>query len=273
MVSPTNARERALAAAFVDVADTMVDEYDILDLLYRVAAHSVHLLDVDAAGLLLADGRGHLRLLASSDEQARLIELFQLQTQQEGGPCLDCYHSGQPVTAIDLAQYHQRWPGFVVEAQRQGFHTVHALPMRLREEVIGGLNLFRSKTTPLNMEDLRLGQALADIATIAILQQRALSHRELIIEQLQGALHSRITIEQAKGALAYRGNISIDAAFHRLRSYARDHRLKLSDLARRVLVDRNQAQHVLEDTHTQHGRVVAGKGRSLMSEHATWRLR
>lgn len=121
-------------------------------------------------------------------------------------------------------------------------------PQRLRDEVIGGLNLFRTKITPLNPDDLRLGQALADIATIAILQQRTLSHRELIIEQLQGALHSRITIEQAKGALAYHGDINIDAAFHRLRSYARDHRQKLSDLAHRVLADRDQAQHILEET-------------------------
>jgi transcriptional regulator with GAF, ATPase, and Fis domain len=249
MVSTTG-REMALAAAFIDVSDTIVDDYDILDLLYRVATHSVDLLDVDAAGLLLADGRGHLRLLASSDEQARLVELFQLQTQQGGGPCLDCYRSGQPVAAADLAQWFERWPGFVVEAQRQGFHTVHALPMRLRDEVIGGLNLFRTETTPLNPDDLRLGQALADIATIAILQQRALNHRGLIIEQLQGALHSRITIEQAKGALAYHGDIDIDAAFHRLRSYARDHRQKLSELARRVLADRDQAQHILEETRT-----------------------
>lgn len=250
MVSPTTGRERALAAAFIDVADTLVDDYDILDLLYRVTTHSVHLLDVDAAGLLLTDGRGHLRLLASSDEQARLVELFQLQTQQGGGPCLDCYLSGQPVSAADLAQWFERWPGFVVEAQRQGFHTVHALPMRLRDEVIGGLNLFRTKTTPLNPDDLRLGQALADIATIAILQQRALNHRGLIIEQLQGALHGRITIEQAKGALAYHGDIDIDTAFHRLRSYARDHRQKLSELARRVLAERDQAQQVLEETRT-----------------------
>jgi transcriptional regulator with GAF, ATPase, and Fis domain len=227
----------------------MVDDYDVMDLLYRVATHSVNLLDVTAAGLLITDGRGNLQLLASSNEQARLVELFQLQAQ-DGGPCLDCYHRGQPVTATNLADWYDRWPGFVVEAQRQGFHTVHALPMRLREEVLGGLNLFRAGTTSLNPADLRLGQALADVATVAILQQRAFTHRGVVIEQLQGALHSRVIIEQAKGALAYRGNIDVDTAFNRLRSYARSHRQKLSDLAKQVLADRNQAQHILDEAHT-----------------------
>jgi GAF domain-containing protein len=185
-----------------------------------------------------------VRLLASSNEQARLVELFQLQTNRDGGPCVDCCYTGEPVSAVNLTEHYDRWPGFVIEAQRQGFHTVHALPMRLREQTIGGLNLFRAATTSLPPGDLRLGQALADIAAIAILQQRALTHRGLVIEQLQAALHSRITIEQAKGALSHRGDIDVDTAFSRLRRYARDHGQKLSNLAHQVLEDRDQAQQV-----------------------------
>jgi GAF domain-containing protein len=246
MTTPSPSRESMLMAAFVDVADTMVDDYDVVDLLDRLAAHCVSLLDVAAAGLLLTDGQGNLRLLASSNEQARLVELFQLQTEQHGGPCVDCYRTGEPITAANLSDYHHRWPGFVVAAARQGFHTVHALPMRLRDQTIGGLNLFRQDTTPLDQHDLVLGQALADIATIAILQRRALSRSETLTEQLQGAFNSRVIIEQAKGALSSRGNIDVATAFKVLRSYARAHQQLLGDVCRKVVMDKEQASQVLD---------------------------
>jgi GAF domain-containing protein len=244
MTTPPPPREPELAAAFIDIADTMVADYDVIDLAHRLATHCVDLLDVAAAGLLLADGQGNLGLLASSDEQVRLVELFQLQTEQQG-PCLECFRTGKAVTVANLARSAARWPGFAAEAQRQGFRTVHALPMRLREQVIGALNLFRAGTTALGRHDLALGQALADMTAIAILQQRALARSETLVEQLQGALNSRTLIEQAKGALAKQGRIDVEAAFMVLRRYARSHNRLLSELARAVVTDEDQATLVL----------------------------
>jgi transcriptional regulator with GAF, ATPase, and Fis domain len=243
-------RETALVEAFLDIADTMVADYDVVDLLHRLTRHAVHLLDVDAAGLLAADGRGNLSLLASSNEQARLVELFQLEAD-DGSPCLDCYRSGKPVTAVDLSRWAGRWPGFVGEAQRQGFHTVHALPLRLRTRTIGALNLFRTGNTGLTSSDADLGQALADIAAISILQQRALAHTEVLVEQLQGALNSRVVIEQAKGLLAHAGQLTMDEAFAVLREYARAHNRRLSELARTVTLDHEQARLVLASSRSQ----------------------
>jgi len=250
MTTTSAARGGALAAAFVDLADTMIDDYDVVDLLHRLTAHCVNLLKVAAAGLLLTDARDNLRLLASSNEQARLLELFQLQAEERGGPCVECFETGRPVSAVDLSLWYGRWPGFALEAQRQGFNTVHALPMRLRDQTIGGLNLFRKDITPLPYEDLQLGQALADIATIAILQHRAVARRETFVEQVHGALNSRVIIEQAKGALSHRGGLSVDEAFAALRGYARAHHQLLSDLAREVITDVEQADRVLEFSGT-----------------------
>jgi GAF domain-containing protein len=246
MTGTSLSREPVLTAAFIDIADTMVADYDPIDLAHRLAKHCADLLDVAAAGLLLADGQGNLGLLASSNEQARVVELFQLQTSRRG-PCLDCFHNGTPITAANLSRWRHRWPGFVDEAQRQGFNTVHAMPMILRNQTVGALNLFRTGTTPLSEEDLQLGQALADIATIAILHARALAHSEIVVEQLQGALNSRVTIEQAKGALATRGRIKVDEAFECLRAYARSHNLRLSELARTVIGDEHLSLQVLHD--------------------------
>jgi GAF domain-containing protein len=244
MTTPAHSREIALAAAFTDIADTMVDDYDVVDLLHRVTTYCVRLLDVAAAGILLADGQGGLRLLASSNEQARLVELFQLQNDQDG-PCLECFRTGEPVTVVDLSRRPRRWPGFAAEALRQGFRTVHALPMRLREQTVGGLNLFRADPTPLSEGDVKLGQALAHSATIAILQRRASARSETLIEQLQGALNSRITIEQAKGVLSSAGHIGVDEAFGKLHGFARYHNRLLTEVARTVVTDKEEARRIL----------------------------
>lgn len=244
MTSPNPPREQALTTAFVDLADTMVADYDAVDLADRLTRHCVELLPAAAAGLLLTDEHHQLRLLASSNEQARILELFQLETDQHG-PCLEAFQTGQPVLIENLTQHDHRWPAFAAEARAQGFHAVHALPMRLREHTIGALNLFSHTTTPLSADDQQLGQALADVATIGILQQRTLARSETVIEQLQGALNSRIIIEQAKGALAHHGNIDVDHAFTLLRDYARTHRIRLSDLAQSVSTDPTQASRIL----------------------------
>jgi transcriptional regulator with GAF, ATPase, and Fis domain len=219
-----------LSDTFVELTDTMVAGFDVIDFMHVLTDRSVQLLDVSAAGLLLADPRGELRVVAASSEAARLLELFQLQNDQ--GPCLDCFRSGQPVTAADLTVEAQRWPRFAPAAREAGFAAVQALPMRLREQVIGALNLFR--VVPGNFEpaDIRVGQALADVATIGLLQERSMRHSDTLNEQLQTALNSRVIIEQAKGKLAERLGLDMDDAFKLLRDYARTSNRHLSELAR-----------------------------------------
>ena len=227
-------REERLAVAFVDLADTLVDDFDVLDFLHSLATHCIALLDVDEAGLMLADGSGRLVVAASSTEQVRLLELFEVQTDE--GPCLDCYASGEPVLIEDLAvDQPPTWPRFGAEAIAAGFRSVVAIPLRLRNETIGALNLFRADPGPLAEGDRSLAQALADVATIGIIQERGSSRRELLARQLQEAWSSRIVIEQAKGVLAERAGVHVDAAFQLLRGYARSHGLQLSEVARRVV--------------------------------------
>jgi transcriptional regulator with GAF, ATPase, and Fis domain len=218
-----------LSATFVELTDTMVAGFDVIDFLHVLTDRSVQLLGVSAAGLLLADPRGELRVVAASSEAARLLELFQLQNDQ--GPCLDCFRSGRPVEAADLAAAAARWPRFVPAAQQAGFAAVQALPMRLREQVIGALNLFGAAPGIFSPADIRIGQALADVATISLLHERGMRHNDTLNEQLQTALNSRVIIEQAKGKLAERLGLDTDQAFNLLRDQARARNRRLSDLA------------------------------------------
>ncbi|MEV6873383.1 GAF and ANTAR domain-containing protein [Amycolatopsis sp. NPDC051128] len=228
-------RERQVTRAFVALADTLVDDYDVADLLHTLVKQCVELLDIEAAGLTLVDERGGLQVLASSTEQARLIELFQLDTEE--GPCVDCFTSSTPVLVADIAAEAGRWPRFAVEAASDGFASVHALPLRLRRQTIGALNLFGHTAGELSADDVALAQGLADTATIGILHERAFRKGEILSEQLQTALNSRVIIEQAKGVLAVSGQLSMDAAFTALRGYARRTNRRLSDVAR-ALADR-----------------------------------
>jgi transcriptional regulator with GAF, ATPase, and Fis domain len=222
--------EQLLSETFVELTDTMVAGFDVIDFLHLLTDRSVRLLDASAAGLLLADVRGELRVVAASSERARLLELFQLQNDQ--GPCLDCFRTGQPVTVTDLSAETQRWPRFAVTARDSGFAAVQALPMRLRDQIIGALNLFRTHTGPFDPVGMQVGQALADVATISLLHDRALRRSETLNEQLQTALNSRVIIEQAKGKLAERLNLEMDQAFSVLRDHARRRNQRLSELAR-----------------------------------------
>jgi GAF domain-containing protein len=225
-----------LSETFVELTDTMVDDFDIIDFLHVLTSRSVELLDVSAAGLLLADPRGELRVVAASSEAARLLELFQLQSDE--GPCLDCFRSGRTVGATDLTT-DQRWPQFSAAARQSGFSAVQALPMRLRDQVIGALNLFRGTPGDFDSDTVHVGQALADVATISLLQERSLRRRDTLNEQLQTALNSRVIIEQAKGKLAERLGIDVNQAFTLLRDQARNRNQRLSDLAR-AFVDGTQ---------------------------------
>jgi GAF domain-containing protein len=224
-----------LAQVFVDVADTLVDEFDLIEFLQRVTTHTSDLVSARACGLLLADHHGRLQVMAASDERAEMLELFQAQAEE--GPCQDCYTTGEPVTNTDLEQAYHRWPKFAPQAVAAGFKAVHAFPMRLRGHVIGAMNMFGDDTGEMSDSDIRVVQALADIATIGILQERAVARGELLTEQLQSALNSRIVVEQAKGALAQLHGGTPDEAFLRLRSYCRRHGLRLSAVAYQITTD------------------------------------
>jgi GAF domain-containing protein len=219
-----------LSDTFVDLADTMVAEFDVLDFLHMLTDRTVALLGASAAGVVLADPRGELRVAAASSEKAGLVELFQLQNDQ--GPCLDCFRTGRPVTANDLTGPDQHWPRFAQAAIQAGFRTVQAVPMRLRDQIIGALNLFCAEPGTFTPADLRIAQALADVATIGLLHERNVRRSETVAEQLQAALNSRVMIEQAKGKLAERYGIDMERAFTMLRDHARNTNQRLTDVAR-----------------------------------------
>jgi len=225
----TTTRDAMLARRFVTLADTLVDDYDVLDLLDQLVTACVDLLDVTAAGLLLKDQRGSIQLLASSSEATRIVELYQLETRE--GPCLEAVQSGRTVVADGLTELRSRWPSFAASAEANGFGSVCACPMRLRDQTIGALNVFGSEASQLAADDLRIAQALADVATIGILQQRSLHRASLVAEQLQSALNSRVVIEQAKGVLAEYAKTDMDGAFRALRAHARSNNRKLGAVA------------------------------------------
>jgi GAF domain-containing protein len=226
-------REQRLALVFVELADTLVAQFDVIDFLQTLTERCVELLGADAAGLMLADQRGHLRVVASSAESARQVEIFELQHSE--GPCLDCFHSGQQIVNLDEGQMRDRWPSFAAEAVELGFRSAHALPMRLRDDVIGAINLFTRTNRRLSDDDIAVGQGMADVATIGLLQERVGREKDVLAEQLQLALNSRILIEQAKGVLAERSRITPTEAFVVMRSYARRQNRTLTSVAAAVV--------------------------------------
>ena len=251
-------RELLVSRAFVSLADSLVDDYDMIDLLDQLVGYSVELLAAEAAGLMLADGQGQLHAVASSSESADLMELLQLQAEE--GPCLDCFHTGAPVSAPDLSEHAARWPRFVAAVgEHGGFASIHSVPLRLRGQAIGALNLLHRAPAALPEVDLALAQALADIATIAILSERAVRRGEVVAEQLQTALNSRVIIEQAKGVLAQHSGLAMDEAFEMLRGYVRARNLPLSKVAR-LLAERTLDPTVITSYATQRG--ATGQGSS-----------
>jgi GAF domain-containing protein len=229
----SDTRERRLTAAFVTLADTLVAGYDVVDLLQTLVDTCADLLDASAAGLMLADSSGELAVVASTSEKSRLVETMQLSSGF--GPCMECFSTGAPVTVNDVSELGDRWPGFREAALEQGFRSVHGVPLRLRGNVIGTLNLFRATTGVLSDEDLSVAQGLADVATIGILQERAIREADVAKNQLQHALDSRVLIEQAKGVIAYMHDVDMDQAFQTLRNYSRSHSLNLRDVAELVV--------------------------------------
>jgi transcriptional regulator with GAF, ATPase, and Fis domain len=232
-------REQRLAEVFVELADTLVEDFDVVDFLQTLTERCVELVDADAAGLMLDDQRGNLRPVAHTHESARLLELFEL--QQREGPCLDCFAAGRVIANIDLTTAASRWPVFSQAAREMGFGTSHALPLRLRGQVIGALNLFSTGRRPLSDEHLAVCQGLADIATIGLLHERTIRDQVLLSEQLQTALHSRILIEQAKGVLSAQSGASVEGAFTLMRTHARRTGQALTAVAESVVAGRTEA--------------------------------
>jgi GAF domain-containing protein len=226
-------RERRLMDTFVELADTMVDDYDMIEFLQLLTERCVELLGTSEAGVMLADGAGKLRHAACSNERMQIVELFELQLEE--GPCFDAFRTNEPVVSAEPEEVARRWPRFAPHVRDGGFESVAAVPMRLRSEVIGALNLFSSHPVALGTDELRLAQALADIATIGILHQRAIADARIATTQLEVALESRIVIEQAKGIVAERNRIGVDEAFTLLRSYTRSHNRLLAQTARAII--------------------------------------
>lgn len=227
------AREVRLAQVFVELADTLVEEFDVVDFLQTLTERAVELVDAQSAGLMLHDQRDSLQVVAYTDEPARLLELLELQNDE--GPCLECFATGQALSNIDVAASRERWPRFATAAIEAGYATSHAVPLRLRRQVIGALNLFAVTREPLSDDHLAVVRGLADIATIGLLHERAVRDQTVLAEQLQTALHSRILIEQAKGVLSARAGVDVTEAFHRMRHHARGTGQSLTSVAEAVV--------------------------------------
>lgn len=226
-------RDARLLRTFATLADTMVDDYDVVELLQSLVDACRDLLETTAAGILLADGRGDLELVASTSEAGRIVEIMQLAAQ--AGPCIESYRTGVAVSVPSIADAPDEWAAFRDSALEQGFASMEALPLRLREATIGTLNLLRSQAGAPPEEDLVAARAFADVATIGILHERSIRESEVLTEQLQHALNSRVVIEQAKGVVSFTNGVPVDAAFDLIRAYARRHRLALSDVAGRLV--------------------------------------
>jgi GAF domain-containing protein len=228
-------REEWLAHTFIELADTLVADFDLIDFMSTLVDRLSELLDSSEVGLALGNAGGQLRVLASSTERMRLLELIEVQNDE--GPCRDCYRDGVRVVNQRLDDSNTRWPNFSLQARAAGFRMVHAIPLRLRDETIGAMNIFNANLTELTSQEVNLAQALADAATIGILQERAVSHGVELAAQLQRALDSRIVVEQANGIVGERLHVEMGEAFDLIRGYARSHRRRLSEVAVAIISD------------------------------------
>ncbi|QZQ53624.1 GAF and ANTAR domain-containing protein (plasmid) [Curtobacterium sp. TC1] len=226
-------REQQLVETFVTLTDTLVADYDIVELLQSLVDNAAELFDATAAGILLVNQSQDLEVVVSTSERSALVGLLQLEAGE--GPCVEAFTTGSPVSVQDADEMRRRWPQFAAASQEAGYTSVHSIPLRLRDTVLGSMNLFRETPGALNEDDAIAARALTDVATISILQQRTTEHANLVETQLQHALNSRVAIEQAKGFLAHTHQVDMDTAFTLLRSYARTHQARIADTARDVI--------------------------------------
>lgn len=229
----TTSRSERVSAAFVKLAETLVDEYHVLDLLQTLVEETVSLLDAAAVGLLLADSHGELQVVASTNEESQLVEILQLQAG--AGPCVECFKTGAVITIDSIDSMDQRWPEFRAAALSQGFHSIHAVPLRVRDRTIGAMGLFGRDIGALTAEDSAIGQALADVATIGLLHERTIRESTLVNDQLQRALNSRVLVEQAKGVISQTKGVDLNDAFNMIRRYSRSHNIGLQEAARNIV--------------------------------------
>jgi transcriptional regulator with GAF, ATPase, and Fis domain len=239
-------RESQIVTTFVRLASTMADDFDVIEFLHNLVERTVELLDCSEAGLLLEDAAGELRVMASSSERSDALEL--LQSQNSEGPCFESHRTGKAIFSQDIAAETARWPTFAPAAAASGFLSVHALPMRVQGRAIGTLNLFRDAGGRVDDRDVTVAQAMADIAAIALVQERAVREKHIVVEQLQVALRSRVVIEQAKGVLAERLQIGVEDAFAHMRAYARGHNQRLDLVATKVASGQLDAADLLAQT-------------------------
>lgn len=222
-------RETFISSAFVAIADTLTTDFDIVDMLHTLVEQCTLILDTSQGGLMLVDGRGELQLMTSTSQGADFVEVMQLNSA--AGPCIECFTTGTAVSVPNINDTGDKWPDFTSGALQRGFLSAHATPMRLRGHVIGTMNLFSTKRGALSERDASLAQALTDVATIGILQQRVITETNMLAEQLHRALDSRVLIEQAKGMVAHSLNVSMDDAFTALRNYSRERSVSLRSVA------------------------------------------
>ncbi|UQX89019.1 GAF and ANTAR domain-containing protein [Jatrophihabitans telluris] len=241
--APNDHREGQVLDAVVTLVDSLMHDFDLVELLTDLSERSVRLLDVSSAGLLLADPSHRLHLMTATTEETRHVELFQLQAEQ--GPCLECYATGEPVSVADLANERDRWPRFVTAATEAGFASVHALPLRAAGLVLGALGLFGTRVGDLNPADQAVGQALAHIATVAIVQEHAPTPW-VVMPQVRNALIGRTVVEQAKGYLRGHFGVSVDDAFVLLRRYSSDNGQHLTDVSRALIFDEARRAEILD---------------------------
>ena len=233
MPETTSPQDVHLASTLVELADNLVEDFDVVDLMALLTERCVELLGADAAGLLLADPAGNLHLMAATSAAIKTVELFQIQSDE--GPCRDCFHTGRRVSTTNLADDADRWPRFAPVAAAAGFGAAHAIPLRLRGQVLGAMNLFQTDAVPLGAKSIATAQALADVATIAVLQSRAAEDAHRVTDQLQHALDTLISIEQATGIIAERHGCTIAVAFSRLRGVSRERRQRMGHIAQMVV--------------------------------------
>lgn len=248
--SRTNPQALAVAERFVSLAETLVDEFDLVELLDRLVSSSVDLLEVRAAGILLRNSDQSLDVVASTDEQSHMLEVYQLQSH--AGPCAEVVRTGEALVITTPGELRARWPAFAAAVEGTGYDAIYALPMRLHDETIGALNIFDAGRAPLSESDRRLAQALADVATIGIFQNRTRMRAEVLATQLQHALDSRIRLEQAKGVIAEHGGVDMAAAFEAIRSFARAHRIKLGQVAQGLVERRLDPSEVIPERGSTH---------------------
>ncbi len=255
-----------LADVFVELADTLVDDFDVIEFLMMVAHRTSELIGDADVGILLADQRGNLQFMAGSNEDVKRLELFQLQVHE--GPCLDAVRDGQPVVNADLKKAEGRWPRFAPQAAAAGYQSVHAFPLRLRDEVIGAIGVFGTDNARWEDADVHIAQTLAHVATIGLLQERAVRRGAVLTEQLQAALNSRIVIEQAKGAIAQFHGVTVDEAFGLLRAHARRNGTHLGVVAQAVLTDRATLAGLSDPPASHKGRKAAASASDVPAPSA-----